>query len=143
MGTFVVDAGVIVKWLLADPENGSDTGRATALMSAVVTGEHRLLQPVHWLAEVAAVLARVSPSTASDDVQMLRAMDWPVADDPLIWERAVQLSLATHQRLFDTLYHAVALESPAANLVTADRRYRQQAEGFGRIIDLREWPSGI
>jgi predicted nucleic acid-binding protein len=92
MGTFVVDASVIVKWLLADPENESDTERATALMSAVVAGEHQLLQPVHWLAEVAAVLARVSPSTASE-----------------------------------------------ATLVTADRRYRQQVQGFGRLVDLREW----
>jgi predicted nucleic acid-binding protein len=139
MGTFVVDASVIVKWLLADPENEADTERATALMSAILAGEHRLLQPVHWLAEVAAVLARISPATALEDVQMLRAMDWPVADDPLIWGRAVQLSLATHQHLFDTLYHSVALESPETTLVTADRRYRQQAQGFGRLVDLREW----
>lgn len=70
---------------------------------------------------------------------MLRAMDWPVADDPLIWGRAVQLSLATQRHLFDTLYHSVALESPETTLVTADRRYRQHAQGFGRLVDLREW----
>ncbi len=139
MGTLVVDASVILKWLLADPENEPDTDQATALMAAAVSGEHQLLQPVHWLAEVAAVLSRASPPTAAEDVQRLRAMEWPVADDPGVWARAVELSMATRQHLFDTLYHAVALETPEATFVTADRRYRQQARRFGRIVELRDW----
>ena len=42
MGTFVVDASVIVKWLLADPENEADTERATALITVA---------RAHWFAE--------------------------------------------------------------------------------------------
>jgi hypothetical protein len=37
----------------------------------VIRGELQILQPIHWLAEVAAVLARLSPQTAADDVDML------------------------------------------------------------------------
>src|SRR5208282_1664295 len=43
------------------------------------------------------------------------------------------------QHLFDTLYHAIALEHAGATLVTADRRYREKAENYGNIVALRDW----
>lgn len=141
MATWVIDASVILKWLLADPDTDADTAAATALMASLVAGQHELVQPVHWLAEIAAVMARLSPETAADDVLQLRAMEWPVADDAQVWTRAVQLALDTRQHVFDTLYHAVALELPNATLVTADERYRIPGARFGRIIALRDWAS--
>jgi hypothetical protein len=41
--------------------------------------------------------------------------------------------------LFDTLYHAVALDTPEAVLVTADQRHLDAARRHGRIGALREW----
>jgi hypothetical protein len=41
--------------------------------------------------------------------------------------------------LFDTLYHAVALEHEDALLVTADERYYGKAEGYGTIRTLHDW----
>jgi predicted nucleic acid-binding protein len=57
----VIDASVIIKWLFNDPEREANTEQATALMAAVVRGEHSVVQPRHWLIEVAAVLARETP----------------------------------------------------------------------------------
>lgn len=41
--------------------------------------------------------------------------------------------------LFDTLYHAAALHTPDATLVTADRTYCNKARGEGRIVLLSEF----
>ena len=41
--------------------------------------------------------------------------------------------------MFDTLYHAVALESDDAILVTADERYRAKAQKLGCIVALQSW----
>jgi predicted nucleic acid-binding protein len=137
--TLVLDASVILKWLLADPEREPDTAKATALLESVFTGKAALLQPIHWLPEVAAVLARLSPQTAQDDVDMLSAMELPTSNESPILRRAATLAIETDHHLFDTLYHAVALEHPDATLITADERYRLKAMSFGRILALQDW----
>lgn len=50
----VIDASVIIKWLFQDPEREADTEQATALMAAVARGDLSVVQPPHWLIEVAA-----------------------------------------------------------------------------------------
>jgi predicted nucleic acid-binding protein len=135
----VIDASVVVKWLLQDPDRETGTERATRLMEQVANGDLAALQPTHWLAEVAAVLARESPRTAMDDVAMLHALELPVANDPLILRRAVEVAIELKQRVFDSLYHAVALETPDATLVTADNRYLRAARSKGRIVWLQDW----
>jgi predicted nucleic acid-binding protein len=135
----VIDASVILKWLLQDPKREPDTDKATALVESVIRAEAEILQPVHWLAEVAAVLARVSPQTAIDDVDLLAAMEFPTTNEPNVMRRATQLAIDTGQHLFDTLYHAVALEHDDATLITADDRYRAQARDQGRLTALRDW----
>jgi predicted nucleic acid-binding protein len=67
----VVDASVVIKWLLQDPEREAGTDKATRLMERVTNGEQPILQPTHWIVEVGAVLARESPGTAVDDIGML------------------------------------------------------------------------
>jgi predicted nucleic acid-binding protein len=137
--TLVVDASVVVKWLLQDPENEADTDKATRLMRSVTTGDQNAAQPVHWLAEVGAVLSRQSPETAEDDIALLCGLELPVVDDPLVLCRGVQLATELKQHLFDTYYHAVALETPDAVLVTADERYLRAAKEKGRIVLLADW----
>lgn len=131
----VVDASVIIKWLFNDPEGEEDTNRATRLMSAIVEGDLRVIQPVHWLAEVAAVLARETPRRAERDAALLMALDLPTANGPEIIQRASRLAVDLSHHLFDTLYHAVALERQAV-LVTADDRYLQKAKGLGSVIHV-------
>lgn len=135
----VVDASVVIKWLLQDPAREADTEQATRLMARVTNGEQSSIQPVHWILEVGAVLARVSPETAADDVTLLAALELPTTDDPLIVRRGTELAVELKQHLFDTFYHAIALENADAVLVTADERYLRAAEGKGHIVHVKDW----
>ena len=89
----VLDASVILKWLIEDPLREPDTDKASALMESIVKGELEILQPVHWLAEVAAVVARLTPATAIRDVEWLAALELPSSDDPNVIGRATSLAL--------------------------------------------------
>ena len=135
----VIDASVVLKWLLEDPAREPDTEKASAIMESVVRGELEILQPAHWLAEVAAVAARLSPQTAASDVEMLAALQFSTTGDPNVMRRAAILAIETDHHLFDTLYHAVALEQEDAMLVTADDRYFVKAARYGGIAALRSW----
>lgn len=139
---WVLHASVIVKWLLRDADRESHTVEALALMGAVADGRVDVLQPPHWLAEVAAVMARLSPATRAKDIPDLYALDFDIADSLAIYARATDLAAALNQHVFDTLYHAVALESPACTLVTADERYLRKAKSHGRIVGLDNWREG-
>jgi predicted nucleic acid-binding protein len=87
------------------------------------------------------VLARLSPQTAVEDVLMLRALEIPTTDEAEVLRRACTLAIDIGQHLFDTLYHAVALETEDAVLITADERYWRSAQAAGRVVPLREWVS--
>jgi predicted nucleic acid-binding protein len=137
--TVVLDASVVVKWLLQDPQQEPDSDRAAQLVEAVVKGTEPVLQPPHWLVEVGAVLARASPATAAEDIVMLCALDFPVTDDPIMLRRACEMAVDLKQHLFDTLYHAVALETPDTVLVTADERYFRAARSVSGIVSLSNW----
>ncbi|MEQ1801973.1 MAG: type II toxin-antitoxin system VapC family toxin [Gammaproteobacteria bacterium] len=137
--TLVVDASVIIKWLLQDSGRESATGQATELMRSVVSGELTVLQPFHWLAEVAAVASRLSPATAERDVLRVQALELPETDDPAVLARACRIATRSRLHAFDTLYHAVALETPGAVLVTADDAYLRAARSLGGIVPLADW----
>jgi predicted nucleic acid-binding protein len=64
-----------------------------------------------------------------------------VAKSPQVLATACRLAIELRQHVFDTLYHAVALESGDAILLTADERYARAAATRGRLMRLREWPA--
>jgi len=135
----VIDASVVIKWLLQDPEREAGTEKATRLMEQVTSGEQPVLQPTHWLVEVGAILARESPGTAVDDVGMLTALELPTTDELQVLRRGVELAMELKQHLFDTYYHGVALETSDCILITADERYLRAARPKGNIVSLMEW----
>jgi len=135
----VVDASVAVKWLLPDRADEPDSEHALALLSGIREGTVELIQPPHWLAEVAAVLARLSPHTVDDDVRDLYALELPVVDTPGMYLTACELARSLGHHLFDTLYHAVALEVKDASLVTADEHYYRKASVRGSIVLLNSF----
>ncbi len=135
----VIDASVVVKWLLQDPEREAGTAKATRLMELVTNGEQPVLQPTHWIVEVGAVLARESPDTAVDDVGMLAGLELSMTADPHVLQRGAELATQLKQHLVDTYYHAVALETPDCVLVTADERYLRVARAKGCIVSLMDW----
>ena len=134
----VVDASVALKWFFQDREGEDHVEVALDVLDALDQGDVRLIQPPHFLAEMAAVLIREKGETAYEDLRDLQALDWEVLDEPASYEEAMRLA-ATHQHhLFDTLYHATALRVSDGRLLTADRRYYDKAAGEGRIDPLGE-----
>ncbi len=136
----VLAASVVLKWVFPPETNEADTERALGLLTALREGSVTVVQPAHWLAEVAGVVARRFPARAREVIGLLYGMEFPVADDLGVYERAASLASDTGQHVFDTLYHAVALSRPTASLVTADEHYYRAARHAGRVIRLAEVP---
>jgi predicted nucleic acid-binding protein len=132
----VVDASVALKWFFQGRDNETDCDLALNILTRLDEGHIQLIQPPHFVAEVSAVLAREKPDEAQDDLRDLLEIEFDIAEGPEIYATAVDLSQHCHHHLFDTLYHAVALHTPAATLITADLRYYDKALGFGRIALL-------
>lgn len=138
MSTVVLDASVVVKWVLADPASEPHTDRALHVLRQIQAGTVATLEPPHWLAEVAAVLCRLVPQRAREVLDLLQAMELPVSDDPDLYGRACELSVQLRAHVFDTLYHAVALSATDGVLITADESYYRRAARAGRIRPLAE-----
>ena len=134
----VIDASVIVKWFFQDPIREPDSDRALAVLEGIRRGAIEPMQPPHWLAEVAAVITRLHPRLAEEAIDLLDAMEFPVTGAAAVYKRAAALASNLNQHLFDTLYHAVALEV-GATLVSADRRYYRKALHLGQIVYLADW----
>ncbi|WP_447970145.1 type II toxin-antitoxin system VapC family toxin [Nitrospira sp. M1] len=139
MISLVLDASVIMKWILSDHANEPDTGKALDILQAMNDGHITLQEPPHWLAETAAVVSRLSPKVAHESVGLLYAMEISVLNGPEIYQRACDLAIELQQHLFDTLYHAVAFCQPDTILITADDRYYRKASKVGRILRLRDY----
>ena len=137
----VLDASVVLKWLFDDPDSEPLTQEATELVENAIN-EHQVLQPVHWLVEVAAVLARKPPKTAEHSIKLLDALGWETVNTPEVMNRACRLSVELDHHLFDTLYHAVALDREAL-LLTGDQRYLMKAQSLGRVCGLGAWREGL
>lgn len=139
MTTVVLDASVIVKWIFTDGAKESHSEHALVLLRDLEHKRIEVIQPPHWLAEVSAVVTRLEPSRSEEAVGVLYALELPVQDDLEVYQRACRIAVSTGQHLFDTLYHAVALEQPDAVLVTADDRYYRKGQAYGRIMQLRDY----
>ena len=137
----VIDASVAVKWFAAGDwaNREDDIDPALDILRASTSGGMDFFQPPHFLAEVAAVLTRLDPSRALQNVDDLAALNITWAEPTVAYAEAIELAHALNHHLFDTLYHALALSIPGAVLVTADRRYFDKAQHLGRIAWLPDF----
>ena len=134
----VADASVAVKWFLRDLPGESDIDRASALLGAIAQGRVSVLEPVHWVAEVVGVVVRLRPDRAVAAIALLTHARFSTIASRAAYRRAAQLSEGLNHHLFDTLYHAVALEE-GATLVTADEAYFAKAKELGGIARLADF----
>ena len=136
MKLYVVDSSVALKWFLFGDPGESDVDQAFVLLQGALNEDCRFLQPPHWIAEVVSVVARKRPSDAALALTNLLEMTChETIQTAHVYARAVDLSLQLDHHLFDTFYHAVALEENAI-LVTADSRYFNKAKKLGSIVML-------
>jgi len=117
----------------------ADIPIALDILTALRDDKIKVLQPVHWLAEVAAVITRLRPEQAENVISLLHAMELPVCNDSVVLNVACRLAKTYNHHLFDTLYHAVALSQDNATLVTADLTYLNKVQEEGKIIPLSDF----
>lgn len=135
----VVDASVAVKWFLNGNPDEQHTDLALRVLEQSVLGVLNMVQPGHFVAEVAAVLARLKPADAQDDLIDFLDIRYRTLTSPETYATAMELALRYQHHLFDTLYHAVALHTPGAVLVTVDERYYKKAQLEGQICLLPDF----
>ena len=133
----VVDASVAVKWFVPFSPDEANADMAVTILQRVGEGAAYLVQPPHFIAEVAAVLARIKPAKAAFDVAELLHIPQRLIESAEVYGTALELATEFQHHLFDTLYHAVALHTPGSTLVTADQVYFAKAK-FRRQICLLE-----
>jgi predicted nucleic acid-binding protein len=136
----VVDASVAVKWVLRDRPGELDVDRASALLGEIARCSAIAVEPVHWVAEVIGVITRLKPDRAPATIALLTHARFTTVASRAVYRRAADMSIALKHHLFDTLYHAVALEEQAT-LVTADEVYFGKAKDLGAIQLLGDFPT--
>jgi predicted nucleic acid-binding protein len=134
----VLDASVIVKWILPGRTGETHAQRALDVLGEIQAGRLSVVEPPHWLAEVASVVGRLA-DRASEILGLMHAMEFPVVGELEVYQEAVRLSARSGQHVFATLYHAVALQRPDAVLVTADERYYRHARHPGKVALLQDF----
>jgi predicted nucleic acid-binding protein len=134
----VLDASVAVKWVIRDPLVEPDLDRALALLRSVRSRAVEVVEPPHWRAEVLAVIARARPERGAFVLGLLAALPFSEVKALSCYLRATHIAIALNHHLFDTLYHAVALEEDAT-LVTADEAYFGKARLLGAIQRLGDF----
>ena len=134
----VVDASVAVKWFVRDTQEEKHIATAVDILTALGENSIELIQPPHWMAEVTAVLGRLQPDLTTDAIDLLDAMEIPVSADSGVYKLASQLAIDLNHHLFDTLYHALALQENAT-LLTADHRYFRKSVNHGSICMLEDF----
>jgi predicted nucleic acid-binding protein len=134
----VIDASVAVKWIVGDQPGESDVDRASALLGAIARRTVSVIEPVHRVAEVTGVVVRLKPYRALAAIALLTHSRFSTTASRAAYRRAAQLSEQLDHHLFDTLYHAVALEE-GATLVTADAAYFAKSKNLGGIELLADF----
>lgn len=134
----VVDASVAIKWFLGATHDETNLAEAQAVAAAIDSSGTELFAPSHWILEIIAVLARIDPSIVDEALLLLDDMNALLVDSVPVLKRAADLSVTLNHHLFDTLYHAVALEV-GATLIIADEAYFAKAKDLGSITRLADF----
>jgi hypothetical protein len=92
-----VDASVALKWVFPHRDGEAHVGQALTVLEHIRQGRVAVLQPPHWLAEVAVVVSRLEPPRAHDVINLLHAMEFPVSDGVEVYQRACELAVVLRQ----------------------------------------------
>lgn len=140
MKRYVVDASVILKWILGD-EREADQGRARELLNAWAQGEADLFAPTLWQYEVGNFLGRELPGYADKNMKLLLGMGIMGLDlNESMCSRCFLWMKKNGVSFYDASYLAVAGELEAT-LVTADEKFIKKMENNGKICLLKDLTS--
>ncbi len=133
---YVVDASVILKWILGD-ERETDQEKAMQLLHAWVKGNVTISAPALWQFEVGNVLGRVMPEEAPEKMGLIMGLNIRSIEltDQICrlcfdWMRTKGVTF------YDASYLAVAYDIHAM-LVTADERFVKKIGKSDRLCSLK------
>jgi predicted nucleic acid-binding protein len=127
----VIDASVALKWIIGRSNAESNLAEATAILKALGDGVHDAIQPV----------SRRDNRRIDGTLTLLSQTPHVICNGVAVMRRASILASDLDHHLFDTLYHAVALEMDAT-LITADTAYFRKAKRLGHIQQLAGFKLG-
>ena len=138
---YVVDASVVVKWVLTEP----GWQQAWMLKEAASRRDIVLLAPDFCLNEAANVLWKrcrlrreLSEEEAAAGLRLISLTLGELAPSAALVEQALQLALTFRHPVYDCVYVALALREDC-HLITADRRLMQHlAPALGHISALED-----
>lgn len=119
---YVVDASVILKWILGD-EHEADQGKAMQLLHTWVEGNVTISAPTLWQFEVGNVLGRVIPEEAPEKMNLIVDLNIrSIALTDHVCRLCFNWMKTKGVTFYDAAYLAVAYDIQAM-LVTADERF--------------------
>lgn len=137
MTRYVVDASVILKWVLGD-EQERDHDTALRLLDAWGAGEAELVVPTLWQYEVGNFLGRELPGEAMEKMDILLNLRIQTLD---LNKDMIQRCFAWMEQhgvtFYDASHLAVASEIQAI-LLTADGRFVKKMGEVDRICLLKD-----
>lgn len=139
--TIVVDASVVAKWILEEP----DSDLATAVLSAVEQAQLALLAPEILAAEIGNLLwkavwrDRMTTVDAEKRYAAFAQVCPLLIRDSQLAGAALELAMRYHRSVYDCLYVALAEQTPC-EFVTADERlYSALKDDLPRVRLLRDF----
>ena len=137
MKWYVVDASVIIKWIVGD-ENEPDQEKAFDLLNAWMKGIVELSAPALWQYEVGNFLGRELNQVASEKMNLLLNLDIKSVDlKSSMFDRCFVWMGEKGITFYDASYLAVAAET-GATLVTADKQFINKMEEEDHICLLND-----
>jgi len=137
MRRYVVDASVMIKWILGD-EREADQEKAFELLQSWVHGRSEIYAPSLWQYEIGNFLGREIPEEAEEKMTVLMNLNvGHVELSEVIIRRCFNWMREDKITFYDAAYLAAAHEIDA-DLVTADIKIVSKMKKNGHICLLKE-----
>ena len=138
MRVYVIDASIILKWVL--PQDISPLQeQALSIRDSMLAGNTSLIVPSLWRYEVANTLGRLFPDNAAEllnhccDVGIKE-----IAESSLRDKKALEIMSHWQVSFYDASYHALAIVN-GLDFITADEKYAKKVKTLGSVQALKEW----
>jgi predicted nucleic acid-binding protein len=136
MRRYVVDASVILKWVVGD-EQEPDQDKALKLLTTWAEGGAELSAPALWQYEVGNFLGRALPEEAAEKLNLLFNLNIKSVDlTDSIFRRCFNWMREEKVSFYDVSYLAVAFEIEAT-LITADETFVKKMQKTDCICLLK------
>jgi predicted nucleic acid-binding protein len=137
MREYVVDASVILKWILGD-ERESDQEKAIYLLNDWANGRSQLSAPTIWQYEVGNFLGRENPEKAGEKMELLlnlKIINVGLSHD--ICQKSFTWMKENGVTFYDASYLAAAYER-GATLVTTDKAFVNKMSNMEHMCLLKD-----